>query len=210
MIKLIIFDGEGVLYSGKKAMKVFVKEYEKFLKKFGSSFKEQEKIYLKLYPKISSDKISLREADKIIFKELGIPVSKVDEWLKKDKQITIKHTKLRKNVKKMLSKIKANRIKVGILSDTVQPLKWRLELFKKLGLKKKRHYDKIFLSHLIDYEKPHPKAYIKVLEYFKVRPKEAIFIGHDKKEIKGARKIGIKTIPYNHLRKLFKEDNKKL
>jgi putative hydrolase of the HAD superfamily len=205
MIKLIISNGEGILYTGKKAKEIFEKEYDKFLKNFGVSFKEQEKLWLKLYPKISSGKISLREANKIVYKKLGIPVSKVDEWLRKDKEINLKHIKLLKGVKKTLLKIKSKGIKIAILSDTVHPLRWRLELFKKLGLKKGKHYDKLFLSHLIGYEKPHPKAYIKVLEYFKVKPEETLFVGHDREEIEGAKKVGIKTISWKDL-KIFKEN----
>jgi HAD superfamily hydrolase (TIGR01549 family) len=202
MIKLIIFDGEGVLYTGKKAMKIFEKEYDKFLKNFGISFKEQEKVWLKLYPKISSGKISLKEADRIVYKKLGIPVSKVDEWLRKDKEINFKHIKLFEDAKKTLLKIKSKGIKIAILSDTVHPLKWRLELFKKLGLEKGKHYDKIFLSHLLGYEKPCPQAYIKVLEYFKVKPEEALFVGHDKEEIEGAKKIGIKTASWKDVKNI--------
>lgn len=204
MLKLIIFDGEGVLYSGKEAIKVFEKEYDKFLKNFGANFKKQHKIWIKLYPKISSGKISLREANKIVYKKLGIPVSKVDEWLRKDKEINLKHMKLYKNRKKMLERIKSRGIKIAILSDSVHPLKWRLELFKKFGLEKGKHYDKLFLSHLIGYEKPHPKAYLKVLDYFKVKPEETIFVGHDREEMKGAEKVGIKAISEKNLKNLEK------
>jgi len=202
MIKLIIFDGGEILYTAKKVMKIFEKEYDKFLRNFGVSFKEQEKIWLKVYPKISSGRISLREANKIVYKKLGIPVSKVDEWLRKDKEINLKHIKLLKDVKKTLLKIKSKGIKIAILSDTVHPLRWRLELFKKLGLKKGKHYDKLFLSNLIGYEKPHPKAYIKVLEYFKVKPEETLFVGHDRKEIEGAKKVGIKTASWKDVKNI--------
>ncbi|MEM7825968.1 MAG: HAD-IA family hydrolase [Candidatus Aenigmatarchaeota archaeon] len=204
MLKLIIFDGEGVLYTGKKAIKIFEREYNKFLKNFGVKFEDQHKIWLKLYPKISSGKISLRKANKIVYKKLGIPASKVEEWLRKDKEINLKHMKLYKNRKKLLERIKAEGIKIAILSDTVHPLKWRLELFKKFGFKKGKHYDKLFLSRLIGYEKPHPKAYLKVLEYFKVKPDETIFVGHDKKEMEGAEKVGIKAVSWKELKEISK------
>ncbi|MEM5883175.1 MAG: HAD-IA family hydrolase, partial [Candidatus Aenigmatarchaeota archaeon] len=173
------------------------REYDKFLKNFGVKFENQHKIWIKLYPKISSGKISLRKANKIVYKKLGIPTSKVDEWLKKDKEINLKYIKLYKNRKKILEKIKLRRIKIAILSDTVHPLKWRLELFKRLGLKKGKHYDKLFLSHLLGYEKPNPKSYLKVLEYFKVKPEEALLVGHDKEEMEGARKVGIKAVKFS-------------
>ena len=199
--KLIIFDGEGVLYDARKAMKIFEREYDKFLKRFGTSFKEQEKLWLRLYPKISTGKISLRKANEIVYRKLGIPVSKVSEWLRKDREINLKYIRLNKNVKKILLKIKKLGIKVAILSDTVQPLRWRLELFKKFGLVKGKHYDKLFLSRLIGYEKPHPRAYLKVLNYFKVRPEEAIFVGHDRAEMEGARKLKIKPMTFSELKK---------
>ena len=41
-IKLVILDGEGIIYNCDKTMEVFLKEYEKFLKKFGVDLKFQE------------------------------------------------------------------------------------------------------------------------------------------------------------------------
>jgi putative hydrolase of the HAD superfamily len=202
MIKLIIFDGERVLYSAKETVKIFEREYNEFLRKFNVSLEKQAKLWLKFYPKAVTGKISLREVNKRIYKKLGIPISKVDEWLKQDKRIFLKHTKLNKDVKKFLLKIRRNGIKVAILSDTVHSLKWRLDFFKKVGLIKGKHYDKLFLSSSIGYEKPHPKAYLTVLNYFKVKPEETIFVGHDKEEIKGARKLGIKTISFSSLKKM--------
>jgi len=92
---------EKEFYTLVKKQKKFLKKSMISFKKFGVSFKEQEKLWLKLYPKISSGKISLREANKIVYKKLGIPVSKVDEWLRKDKEINLKHIKLLKDVKKL-------------------------------------------------------------------------------------------------------------
>jgi putative hydrolase of the HAD superfamily len=205
-VKLIIFDGEGILYSWKKAMKVFVKEYDKFLRRFGTSLEEQERLWFQLYPKISSGKVTLREANKRIYRKLGIPASKVDEWLKRDKEITLRHVKLMRNVKKTLLKIKERGIKVAILSDTAHPLRWRLALFKKFGLERGKHYDKLFLSNQIGYEKPHPRAYLSVLNHFKAKPEETIFVGHDEEEIKGAKRLGIKTLNFSSLKNLLNKN----
>ena len=200
-IKLVIFDGAGVIYSYKKAIKVFEREYDKFLRKFNTSLKEQGKLWLKFYPKTVRGKISLRKTNEIILSTFGIPKSKVREWLKRDKEITLKFVKLNKGIKQLLSKLKSKGIKVAVLSDTVHPLKWRLDLFKKFGLTKGRHYDKLFLSSQIGYEKPEPQAYLTVLNNFKVKPEEALFVGHDKEELIGAKKLGIKTISYRGYRK---------
>jgi FMN phosphatase YigB (HAD superfamily) len=195
-IKLAIFDGGQVIYSVRRAERKGLKEYKKFLKKFNVTLEEQGKLWWKFYPKTVRGKTTLRKVDEIIFKKLGIPKSKVGEWLKKDKKINLKLTKLNKNAKQTLSKIKSLGIKVAILSDTVQPLKWRKERFKKMGLIGGKHYDKNFLSNQMGFEKPEKGAYLTVLKYFKIKPSEAVFVGHDKEEIKGAKKLKIKTISY--------------
>jgi FMN phosphatase YigB (HAD superfamily) len=134
MIKLIIFDGEGVLYSAKETVRIFEREYDEFLRKFGVSLEEQAKLWFKFYPKTVTGKISLREANKKIFKKLGIPTSKVNEWLKQDKINWLKHTKLNKEVKKLLSKLRKKGIKVAILSDTVHPFEVEARTFQKIWL----------------------------------------------------------------------------
>lgn len=195
-IKLVIFDGGQVIYEVRKAEKEFLKYYRKFLRKFGVSLEEQGKLWWKVYPKAVRGKISLRKANEIIFKKLGVPKIKLSERLRKDKEIVLKFIKLNKNVKQIFSKIKSLGVKIAILSDSVHPLKWRIELLKKLGLIKGKHYDKLFLSNQIGFEKPEKGAYLTVLKYFKAKPSETIFIGHDKEEIEGAKKLKIKTISY--------------
>jgi FMN phosphatase YigB (HAD superfamily) len=41
------------------------------------------------------------------------------------------------------------------------------------------------------------------LKYFKVKPKEAIFVGHDKKELEGARKVGMRAFTLLQYRKFL-------
>ncbi len=194
MIKLVIFDGEGVIYNSEKTAEVFIKEYKKFLKKFNVDFKEQEKLWFKFHPKLLRGEIKLVEANTLMYKKLGIPKSYVRKWLKRDKEILLKYTKLYKDAKKLLRKLKESGIKVAVLSNSVHPLRWRIELFHRLGLMKSIHYDKIFLSSQIGFAKPEAGAYLYVLKYFHVKPERAVFVGHDKKEIEGAKKLGIRTL----------------
>ena len=200
-IKLAIFDGDGVIYNSRQVVKEFEKEYKKFLRKFHVSLRKQSKLWFELYPLTVRGKISHREANEIIFKKIGIPLSKVSEWLRKDFQINLKFVRLNENARQVLSNIKRRGIKVTILSDTVHSLGWRLKVFKKLGLVKGKHYDRLFLSNMIGFEKPEKEAYLTVLNRFKAKPEEAVFIGHDREEIEGAKKLGIKTISHQGYRK---------
>jgi FMN phosphatase YigB (HAD superfamily) len=209
-IKLVVFDGGGVLYDANKANKVFFKEYDKFLKRFGSSVEEQRKIFDKLRPKLARGRISLREANKIIFRKLGVPVSALDEWLRKDLSISLKYVKVNSKARQILLALKKRGMKVTILSDTVHPFAWRVKLLKKLGILKGKHYDKLFLSSVIGYEKPERGAYITVLKWFKVKPEEAVFVGHDKEEIEGARKVGMKVASIKKLKKMLAQQKFKV
>jgi len=193
-IKLVVFDGEGVIYDSRKVMQVFLRRYRAFLKKFNISFKQQEKLWFQLYPKTVRGKLKLKEANALVYKKLGIPKKYVREWLHTDLSINLKYVKLYPGIKAFMRKLKAKGIKVAVLSDTVHPLAWRLKLFKKLGLVKGKHYDKVFLSNQIGFEKPEANAYLAVLKHFDVKPEEAVFIGHDRAEIEGAKEVGMKTV----------------
>jgi len=209
-IKLVVFDGGGVLYDANKVDKVFFKEYDKFLKRFGSSVEEQRKIFDKLRPKLARGRISLREANKIIFRKLGVPVSALDEWLRKDLSISLKYVKVNSKARQTLLALKKRGMKVAILSDTVHPFAWRVKLLRKLGILKGKHYDKLFLSSVIGYEKPERGAYLTVLKWFKVKPEEAVFVGHDKEEIEGARKVGMKIVSIKKLKKILAQQKFKV
>jgi len=89
---------------------------------------------------------------------------------------------------------------VALLSDTVHSLATKLELLRRLGLKKDEHYDEVFLSNSMGYAKPHPRAYEIVLSRFKAKPHETLFVGHDEDEIEGAKRLGIRTISFKGCR----------
>lgn len=195
-IKLIIFDAGDVIYDTKRSRQIFFKEYEKFLKKFGKSSKETKRIWEKLYPKLLRGRISLREVKKLEFEKMKISKQKLNEWLKRNKEIKLNYTKPIKGAKRVLLKLKKLGLKIAILSDTVLPRAWRNEMFNKIGIKESKHYNKRFDSNVIGFAKPDEWAYLTVLKYFNVKPNETIFVGHDKEEIEGAKRLGIKTIAF--------------
>ena len=81
---------------------------------------------------------------------------------------------------------------MAVLSDSVHSNKIKSAMLKNKGIDK--FFDAVFCSCDIGYQKPEREAYFTVLNRFKAKPEEAIFIGHSKDEIEGARKYKIKTI----------------
>ncbi len=196
MLKLVILDAGDVIYDSKYIMKKFYEEHEKFFKKFGIDPKEDEKLWMKYYKKVQKGKVSLKKARELIFEKLGVPKSKLKEWLRIDREIKMKYIRPFKNAKGVMRKIKKIGLRIAILSDTAVPSSWRIQMSRKIGIVEGREYDKGFYSNVIGYVKPEKKAYLTVLKYFNVKPSEAIFVGHDKEEIEGAKRVGIKTIAF--------------
>ncbi len=201
-IKLLIFDAGDIIYDTDVFMKKLFQELEKFFERFNVKLEDELKLWKKLYPRVMVGKLTLKEANEIVFKKIGIPKSKVREWLKINKELCLKYFKPKKDSRKSLEKLKKN-FRIAFLSDTAHPMTWVNEFFKKsLKLERGKHYDKIFTSNRIGFKKPHKKAYEIVLKYFKVKPDETIFIGHDEDELIGATKIGMITISLNGSKKV--------
>lgn len=66
-------------------------------------------------------------------------------------------------------------------------------------------FDGMFWSFQNGLKKPSPEAYLQVVENFKVRPEECLFIDDKERNIKGAKVLGMKTILYTNPENLRKE-----
>ena len=199
MIKLVIFDAGDVLYKGSKKevvrevvssflAKHGVKDLEKALKIGGEVWSRVEKL-------VKIGKMSLREAHEKWIEALGLNRKLVSEWSEIEKsEIRFKLFKRTPHVNETL-KILKRKYKLAILSDTVLSKEEMIQKLQALKIDYKL-FDEIFTSHDIGYEKPHKEAYLTVLRYFNVRPEEAVFVGHAKDEIEGAKKIGLTTVVF--------------
>jgi len=189
-VKLVVFDAGDILYTIPK------KEKERLIRSFvikhkGFYDKREKKIWKKLHKKAALGKMSRAEAIKGWLRELGLG----KEAEKDFKKVEIKLWKLAKrgrNVNRILKEMK-KKYKLAVLSDSSQTAKEKKETLRLTGVDVEV-FDKIFTSHDIGYEKPHPKSYLAVLKYFGVKPEEAVFIGHDRDEIEGAKRVGMVTI----------------
>lgn len=88
---------------------------------------------------------------------------------------------------------KGEKIKIGLVSNTIFPERFHLKELKRFGI---FPYLNVFLfSSSVGYKKPHPKIFKLCLRRLNVNPKNSIFVG-DKlvEDIGGAQNVGIKTI----------------
>jgi HAD superfamily hydrolase (TIGR01509 family) len=58
------------------------------------------------------------------------------------------------------------------------------------------YFDYIMTASQVTHPKPHPEPLLKVLDYFKVNPEEAIFIGDGEVDMQAAKSAGVPFISY--------------
>jgi len=194
MIKLIIFDAGGVLYTGSQ--KIVDEAIRKFLKKHGiNDLKKSNKVWSKIEKLVSIGKISLREAHERWLKGVGLSKALADEWAEVDRKEIWGKFKKTPGINKLLKKLKKKYI-LTVLSDTIESKQEKIEKMKIVGVNHK-FFDEIFTSHDLGTCKPSKKAFYAPLKKFNVKPKETLFIGDACDELKGAKKIGLATIGFN-------------
>jgi len=194
-VRLIIFDAGDILY--KTSSKAIDGAVKKFLNKHGIlDLEKSNKIWKKFHKLGLKGKLSWFECQKLWIKNLGLPENLIYEWRRIDlNEIWKKGFTKFPNVNRYLYLLRKRGFKLSILSDSMASEKEKKMILKRLGIKCK-YFDKIFTSHDIGCEKPCKKAYLSVLKHFNVKPKEAVFVGHDKEEIVGAKKLRLITISF--------------
>jgi len=194
MVKLVIFDAGGVLYTG--SMKIVDEAVKKFLKKHGiNDFKKSHKVWSKNEKLASIGKISAREAHERWLEGLGLSRDLIDEWAEIDKKEILSKFRRTPRINKLLQKLKKEYILV-VLSDSIFSKQEKIEKMQMLGINHKI-FDEIYNSHDLGTYKPSKKAFHTILEKFNAKPKEAAFISDACDELEGAKKIGLLTIGLN-------------
>lgn len=198
MIKLVIFDAGDILYDWKKAFEVFDGEMRKFFEKHDVKLRDD---YNKLWNTedigiaASSGRIDLEEAQRRQMKLLGMADEFFGEFKEDVDKKVLSMLKLKDpEAKEAITQLKKDGYKVAILTDSPHRTGTQHEMLATIGMSD--IFDGIFVSCEIGHMKPDKEAYIAVLDAFKLKPSEAVFVAHDEDELVGAKKVGIKTISY--------------
>lgn len=82
--------------------------------------------------------------------------------------------------------------KMGIISDTIYPLEWKMTRLAKAGVADL--IDIVACSTDLGMHKPDPAFYRYAVDQAALTPGETAFVGHDIKELRGARRAGMMTV----------------
>ena len=99
-------------------------------------------------------------------------------------------------VPETINKLRERGFLLGIITDTAMSLSKKLNWFDQYGFG--RVWDCVISSKEIGVRKPSPLMYEKAITQTGVLPGEAVFIGHKKAELDGARAVGMNTIAFNY------------
>lgn len=166
----------------------------------GIEFNKVYKIVRKNQDPVQRRKISVKKYWENVKKDL-----KSDFDVSEIEKIFLKSLRPYPRVINLVKKLK-EKYKVGLLSNTE---KENFEYWKK-----KYSFDKLFDVIITSFEtgsrKPEKKIYKILIEKLDVKPEEIVFVDNEIKNLRGASKLGIKTVHYNSYENFLKELNKLL
>jgi HAD superfamily hydrolase (TIGR01509 family) len=95
-----------------------------------------------------------------------------------------------------LSELKKRGYILGIISDTIYPLEWKMTRLAKAGVADM--IEIVACSTDLGMHKPDPAFYRYAVNQADLTPAETAFVGHDLKELRGARRAGMLTVAVNY------------
>jgi len=194
MIRLVIFDAGGVLYTGSQ--RIVKRAVRGFLAKHGvDDFNNSDEIWSRIDKLVTVGKISLREAQERWLEAVGLHKDLLDEWAEVDKKEIWSRFRRTPGINRLLVELK-KKYALVVLSDTIANKSKKIEEMEIVGVNH-RIFDEIFTSHDLGVCKPSKKAFRTVLDRFGFKPHEAVFISDASDELIGAKRIGLVTIGFN-------------
>jgi HAD superfamily hydrolase (TIGR01509 family) len=95
-----------------------------------------------------------------------------------------------------LAGLKQRGFVLGVVTDTMYPLEWKMAWLTQVGVAE--FIDVVACSTTLGAHKPNPELYVNAMQQAKLAPTESAFVGHDARELDGARRAGMKTVAVNY------------
>ena len=192
-VRALLFDAGDLLYFRPERGKFFTEFLEEL--DLNSEEKYSNERYL-LRQQAYRGEMDQEEYQREILNLYGITEpEQVDRGLKAMKKDE-NNVQFFEGVKETLLTLKEAGYLLGIVTDTANPLYAKLNWFERGGFG--HVWDAITSSLDVGVRKPDPKIYCAALKQLGVAVEQAVFLGHKKSELDGARNVGIRTIAFNY------------
>jgi len=187
MIKLVLFDGNGVIYKRKKD---YAREFFKKLSN-DSGFNNVEKVFNLLKHDCSRGYLSRIELIKKVLRIIGYNADPV-KLEKEYTHLRNKHVYKINEIEKVFKELKKLKIKIGLMSDGMYSAHEKSNWLKKMKILK--YFNYAFTSSDLGATKIYPQGLQKVLEITGLKPNQVLLVGHELKDFLGAMMLGVQTI----------------
>ena len=167
MIKLIIFDLDGVLVEAKK---IHYNTLNKALRLFSEDFEISWEEHLNKY-----DGLKTNQKLQMLTNEKGLPFEQHETvWNNKQKYTLEELSSLKnnENLISVISKLSKDGYKIGCCSNSIR--KTDLTVLSKLGIIE--HFDIILSNEDVKNSKPHPEIYWSAMSNLSLLPEETLII----------------------------------
>lgn len=181
MIKTVIFDMGGVLHESTNVVTDDLQE------ELGLSQTQLREIWSKLMPSLNTGEISEEYFWDQVRKKYGIRKVSVDEDLLG--RAFAKHLKPYDIVESLVLELRADNLKVAVLSNTIES---HAKILK--AANKYEPFDVVFLSYEVGLRKPNVEIFKHALTELGIVPGEALFIDDDPRNVHAATGIGMSGI----------------
>ena len=188
MIKLIIFDLDGVLYDSKnihfKALNYALKNIDE---KYEITLEEHLNIYdglptIQKLNNLTDQKKLPKNLHNQIWKEKQVKTNELLEEIKVDNKLI-----------NLIKKLKSQNLKIACCSNSIEETV--VTILKKLGIFDQ--FDLIISNEKVNLPKPHPEMFWKAISKFEVLPSETLIVEDSAVGRLAARESGANTIFVN-------------
>jgi HAD superfamily hydrolase (TIGR01549 family)/HAD superfamily hydrolase (TIGR01509 family) len=192
-IHAVLFDADGVLYYRNNKDE----EIDAFIRRYGlKSVDNIDPELVQLRHKAFIGQITFEQYRTVVLNKYGITDPElVSQGIRKilDEKNEIHFFK---NSVETLKTLKNRNIYLGIVTDTAQPLRVKINKLERGGIG--HLWDSIIPSSEVGVQKPDPRIYQLALKQLGLTSAQAIFVGHKSSELEGARNVGMHTVAFNY------------
>ncbi|MEK6828752.1 MAG: HAD family phosphatase [Nanoarchaeota archaeon] len=205
-IKALIFDIGGVLCLPKNKKNESVHIFNSFKESLRLSklvnMKDKKMIgrIRSIYFKSSTGEISKEETLKLFSKQVNVKERKIEKIFY---DVYKRNILINKPLMKLAQNLKKNGYKLGIITD-----QWHLSKKAVVYEGEYSFFDSIVVSCDDKAKKPKNKPYFLLLNRLKIKANEALFIDDRMRNIKPAKKLGMKTILFKNNTQFFTQIKK--
>ncbi len=184
-LRLLVFDCDGVLFDSREANRAY---YEHICEVFGRGpLTESELEYVHMHT--AEDSVSYLFRDDPEKRKRALEYQRTLSYEK-----FFKFMKPEPGLVDFLNWAKP-RFKLAISTNRTTTMGRLLEVF---GLKD--YFDLVLTALNAPKPKPHPEALRPILEFFKVKPTEALYVGDSEVDLKLCRSVGVPIVIYKNPR----------